>query len=114
MEYLYELSVRLVNLAENAGRVFHKVFDGIHVVEGHKKDVLGPRTEKHLVLESHGHQVVELCGGTHVHDFTDMAMKIKRNAAAVSLAAEGATYGNVQSNMDGSVLQNYSCTQCKT
>lgn len=33
--YLYELSVSLINLAENAGSVFHKVLDCIHVVEGH-------------------------------------------------------------------------------
>lgn len=60
MSYLYELLVCLVNLAENAGSVFHKVFDRIHVVERDKQDVLGSGTEKHLVLESHGHQVIEL------------------------------------------------------
>lgn len=58
--YLYELLVRLVNLAENAGSVFHKVFDCIHVVERHKEDVFWSGAKKHLVLESHGHQVVEL------------------------------------------------------
>lgn len=58
--YLYELPVGLIHLAENAGSVFHKVFDRIHVVEGDEKDVLRPGTEEHLVLESHGHQVIEL------------------------------------------------------
>lgn len=60
MLYLNEQLVRLVNLAENAGRVFHKVSDCIHVVEGDEEDVLRSGTEKHLVLESHGHQVIEL------------------------------------------------------
>ncbi len=60
MSYLYELLVRLVNLAENAGSVFHKVFDCIHVVEGDEEDVLWAGAEKNLVLESHGHQIIEL------------------------------------------------------
>lgn len=60
MSHLYELLIRLVNLAENAGSVFHKVLDCIHVVEGDEEDVLRPRTEENLVLESHGHQVIEL------------------------------------------------------
>lgn len=60
MWYLYKLSISLVNLAENAGSVFHKVFDCIHVVEGDEEEVLRSWTEKHLVLESHGHQVIEL------------------------------------------------------
>lgn len=60
MSYLYELLERLINLAEDAGSVFHKVFDCIHVVEGDEEDVLRSGTEKHLVLESHGHQVIEL------------------------------------------------------
>lgn len=63
VSYLYELLVCLVNLTENAGSVFHKIFDCIHVVERDEKDVLGSGTEKHLVLESHGHQVIELWRG---------------------------------------------------
>ena len=67
--YLYELVVRLIDLAEDAGSVFHKVFDGIHVVEGDEEQVLRSGTEKHLVLESHGHQVIELeTQETHVHE----------------------------------------------
>lgn len=58
--YLYELSVCLINLAEDAGSVFHKVLDCIHVVEGHQEDVFRSQTQKHLVLESHGHQVIKL------------------------------------------------------
>lgn len=60
LSYLNELLVRLIDLAENAGSVFHKVFDCIHVVERDEEDVLGSGTEKHLVLEGHGHQVIEL------------------------------------------------------
>lgn len=60
VSYLYKLLVRFVNLAQNAGSIFHKVFDRIHVVEGDQEDVLWPRTEKHLIFESHGHQVIEL------------------------------------------------------
>lgn len=32
--YLYKLLVRLVNLVQDAGCVFHKVSDCVHVVEG--------------------------------------------------------------------------------
>lgn len=59
--YLYELFVCLINLAENAWGVLHKILDGIHMVEGHKEDIFGPRAEEHLVLEGHGHQVIQLC-----------------------------------------------------
>lgn len=58
--YLYELLVCFIHLAEDAGSVFHKVPDGIHMVEGHKKDVFRARTQQDLILECHGHQIIEL------------------------------------------------------
>ena len=75
--YLYELLVCLVHLVENAGSVFHKVSDCIHVVEGHKEDVLGSGAKEHLVLESHGHQVIELWRRTHKQDLTGSIHKLK-------------------------------------
>lgn len=58
--YLYELLVRLINLTENAGSVFYKVSYCVHVVERDEEDVFRSGTQKHLILESHGHQVIEL------------------------------------------------------
>lgn len=58
--YLNKLLVRLVNLVQDAGCVFHKVSDCIHVVEGDQEDVLWSWAEQHLILEGHSHQVVEL------------------------------------------------------
>ena len=58
--YLYELLVSFINLTQNVGGFFHKVFNRIHVVEGDKEDVLWPETQKHLIFKSHGHQVIEL------------------------------------------------------
>lgn len=64
--YLYELLVSLINLAENASCIFHKVFDCIHVVKGDQQDVLWSGTQKNLVFESHGHQVIKLCKRTYM------------------------------------------------
>lgn len=55
LAYLNQLPICLVHLVEDAGRVSHKVPDGVHVVEGHQQHILGPWTEKDLVFEGHGH-----------------------------------------------------------
>lgn len=75
MSYLYELLVSLINLAENTRSVLNKVFDCIHVVEGDEEDVLRTGAEKDLVLESHGHQIIELSGRKYMHN-TDLSTKI--------------------------------------
>lgn len=63
--HLYELAICLIHLAKDAGRVPNKVFDGVHVVEGDEQNVLWPWTQEDLILESHGHQVIELVGQGH-------------------------------------------------
>ncbi|TNN89105.1 hypothetical protein EYF80_000393 [Liparis tanakae] len=51
--------VGLIHQAENAGSVFHKVLDHIHVVEGDEKDVLRPGTEEHLGEHHQGQELLE-------------------------------------------------------
>ena len=58
--YLYDLIEDIIDHSCSSRRIFDVRSDCVQMVQRHQDDVTRLKTERHLVFEGHGHQIVQL------------------------------------------------------